>query len=59
MNEEETQYKVTWFPDDAPQRSMVTASRDRALSRFTEVEARGYAPILEKRVLTYSEWETL
>jgi hypothetical protein len=53
----EVQWKVTWFPDDTPEKTYTTFDEDNARARYDELQADGFAPILESREI--SEWQVV
>ncbi len=61
MEETRTEYHVVWFPHNRPgaKISPPMGNLDVARALFAEKEADGFAPIIEVRQITVTEWKVM
>lgn len=56
--ETRTEYRVVWFPRGSRTKTSSPMSNlDIARALFAEQEAAGYAPLIEVRQITVTEWK--
>lgn len=56
---DEEQWQVVWFPPDRRDATYTTSQESVARAKYNAMRDAGYAPILNKRTLYVSEWETI
>jgi hypothetical protein len=59
MNEHEVQWQVTWFPADRPDAHKTYVEEGTARARFAAEIEQGTSPILSKRDILTTPWETV